>query len=483
LEPENPANLVFGGGASGTVLHPLVLVAMILAVLAILLAPRKYIPIPFLGAIFLGSIGQQIYIGGFHFYVARILIMTGVLRLIIAKLTSKGPLFAGGFDIVDKLFVAWVFCRGMTNVVLNSGASGAIFYQASFMIDAIGAFLLLRYAIKDEEDILRVVKLFAVLTCIFAVTMLDEKFHNQNIFGYLGVLSIVPGTREGSIRATGAFAHPILAGVFGVALMPLFWWLWQSKKSKITGALGFCGSMGMMLMSSSSTPLLSFLAAVLAWFAWPFRNRMRVVRWGIVIALIALHLVMKAPVWFLIARVDLIAGNSGYHRAMLIDQCVRHFSDWWLIGTDAAGTWGWDLWDTSNQFVQEAESGGLITFVLFVLIISRSFRKIGTARKIIEGDLQQERYMWALAVTLFTNCVCFFGVSYFDHTKIMWFTFLAIVTAATAPILATQKETIPAIEQYPIPLKRPVPAPRLARVGDQSATVANLPVRSRSRSR
>ena len=91
--------------------------------------------------------------------------------------------------------------------------------------------------------------------------------------------------------------------------------------------------------------------------------------------------------------------------------------------------------------------------------------------------------MWALAVSLFTNCVCFFGVSYFDHTKIMWFALLAVIAAATAPILATQKETVPVIEQYPIPLKRPVPAPRLARVGDQSAAVTNLPVSSRSRSR
>ena len=91
--------------------------------------------------------------------------------------------------------------------------------------------------------------------------------------------------------------------------------------------------------------------------------------------------------------------------------------------------------------------------------------------------------MWFLSIALFTNCVLFFGISYFDHTKIMWFALLAIIAAATAPILATQKETVPAIEQYPIPLKRPLPAPRLARVGDQNAAVTNLPVSSRWRSR
>lgn len=464
MEPEAPANLTFGGGASSTMLHPLMLIAMIIAVALILLAPRKYVSIPFLMVIFLGSIGQQIYVSGFHFYVLRILIFAGVLRLAIAKPMSSEPVFVGGLNVVDKLFVAWVLCRCTANIILNDAAGGAIAYQFSFLIDAMGGYLFMRFAIRNEEDILRIVKVFAMITCIFALTMADEKFHNQNIFGYLGVLPIIPTVREGSIRATGAFAHPILAGVFGVALMPLFWWLWQSGKAKIAGILGFCGSMGMMLMSASSTPLISFVAAIVAWFAFPIRNKMRIIRWGIVIVLIALHLVMKAPVWWLIARVDVIAGSSGYHRALLVDQCIRHFSDWWLIGTNAAGTWGWDLWDTSNQFVQEAESGGLITFILFILIISRSFRRIGMARKLVQEDPQQERYMWALAVTLFTQCVCFFGISYFDHTKVMWFAFLAIITAATAPILATQKALEPATEPYAAPLKPAFPSAKLARV-------------------
>jgi hypothetical protein len=96
------------------------------------------------------------------------------------------------------------------------------------------------------------------------------------------------------------------------------------------------------------------LAGFAAICFWPFRKGMRTFRWGLVAVLIGLHLVMKSPVWFLISRVDVIAGNSGYHRAMLIDQCIRHFTDWWLIGTNAAGTWGWDMWDLSNQFVAEA---------------------------------------------------------------------------------------------------------------------------------
>jgi hypothetical protein len=471
-----PDNFAFGGGASGTVLHPLILIALIITCLTVLFAPRKYVPIPFLLLTFLGAIGQQIYISGLHFYVLRILIIAGIIRLIIAKFISKEGLFAGGFDALDKFFILWVVFRCSAIIIRNQFEAGAITYQGSFFIEWLGGFALFRYLIRDKEDIIRVVKVFAALTCILTLTMLNEKFHNQNIFGYLGALQIVPGNREGAIRAQGAFAHSILAGVFGVILMPLFWWLWRCGEAKVAGILGFLGAFSMMLMSASSTPLMAFMAAVAAWFAWPFRNRLQIFRWGVVAAILALHMVMKAPVWMLISHVDVVAGNSGYHRAMLIDQCIRHFWDWWLVGTSAAGTWGWDMWDLSNQFVQEADEGGLATFICFVAVITIAFSKIGKARKIVEGDKQQEWFMWFLGVTLVTHCMCFFGITYFDATRIVWFAFLAIVAAATAPILATAKieepETVPLLPRGKPALATPkvVRRPEFAGTRQRTAT-------------
>ena len=97
---------------------------------------------------------------------------------------------------------------------------------------------------------------------------------------------------------------------------------------------------------------------------WPLRRNMRTIRrWGMVIFVVSLHMVMKAPVWFAIAHIDIISGNSGWHRAMLIDQLVRHFSDWWLIGVQSTANWAFEMSDQANQFVYEAESGGLITLV------------------------------------------------------------------------------------------------------------------------
>ncbi len=437
--PDRPA---FGGGPTSTTLHPVILVATILVVILILVLPRKRIVGPFLLLTFLGAYGQQIYIAGVHLFVIRILIVAGLIRVFAAKREPDQSRFAGGWNSVDTVFLLWVICRATATIIQYRGAVGEIIYQSGFIWEAFGAYVLLRFLIQDEEDIAFVIKVFAVITVVLGVTMLNEKLRGQNIFGYLGAVSVTPDIREGSIRAQGVSAHAILAGVLGVTLVPLFLWLWQSGKAKLAGALGAIGSTAMMVTCSSSTPLLSYLAAFLGLCFWPLRKSMRAFRWGLVATLVALHLVMKAPVWFLIAHVDLVAGNSGYHRAMLIDQCVRHFWDWWLIGTDTSN-WGFEMWDLANQFVAEADTGGLLTFIFFILVISRSFSRIGRARKLVESDSKQEWFMWFLGVALFTHCVGFFGISYFDHTRIAWCAFLSIAIAATAPILARGDELAP----------------------------------------
>src|ERR1700730_9233467 len=456
----------FGGGINASIIHPAVLVAMVLSIILILVLPRKFIVVPLLLMIFLALWGQQIFVAGVHLFVRRILILVALLRVTFINPNSPNSRFAGGLNPVDTVFILWVIVRAITFIIVFRGDSGAIIYQGGFVWDVLGGYILLRMLIQTEDDIVRVVKLFAVVAIVCGLTMVNEKLRGQNVFGYLGSLPIVSEIREGAIRAQGPFAHPILAGTFGVTLVPLFWWLWHSKKTKIFAILGFIGSTLMMLTCASSTPLFGYLACFIGLAFWPFRNRMRLFRWGVALALVALHLVMKAPVWFLIARVDLIAGNSGYHRAELIDQCILHFSDWWLIGTTASGTWGFDMWDLSNQFVAEAETGGLFTFICFVLIISRSFSRIGSARKIAENqkDTKQEWFMWFLGISLFAHIVSYFGISYFDNVKIYWCAFLAIVAAATAPILATQKVEVEVPQVLKQPKLRPSPAYRLPTV-------------------
>jgi hypothetical protein len=180
---------------------------------------------------------------------------------------------------------------------------------------------------------------------------------------------------------------------------------------------------------------------------------MRAVRWGVVAALVILNIIMTAPVWFLIMRLDVIGGSSGYHRARLVNDFILHFGDWWLMGTTENARWGFNMWDLSNQYVQEGQLGGLATFICFLALICICFSKIGRARKAVEGNREKEWYFWLLGAALFSHIVAFFGISYFDQTRMSWFALLAMIVTATAPYLL--KEPVKGFVRAPLPSPKP----------------------------
>ena len=429
-----PAHLRFGGGLAESHMNPVVLVLMLIAVALMLVLPRRYAVVPFLLGIFLTPFAQQIYVAGVHLFVPRILILFGCIRAVLAKISSHEEIASGGFNAVDTFFVLLALISSLANVLLFLEMQ-ALIYQCGVIWDTIGGYFLLRFLIRDEEDILRVIKTFAVVTCILGVTMLYEKLFDLNVFGFIGG-EMRPLLRDGAFRARGTFEGPIPAGTFAATFICLFAWLWQSGKARFLGFAGIIGATMMVVTSASSTPLLAYLAALLGIAMWPLRKKMRAIRWGVLILLVSLHLVMKAPVWFLINHVDIIAGNSGYHRAELIDQCVKHFSDWWLIGVKSTAVWGWDMWDQANQFTSVASGSGVVPLICFILMLSQAFGRIGSARKLVDGDRKKEWMLWLLGATLFSHVVAFFGISYNDQTLFSWFTLLALICAATAPILA-----------------------------------------------
>jgi hypothetical protein len=446
MAQENPfgapgAQHVFGGGYTESVLHPAVLTALLVAVVLTFALPRKYIIIPMLFVMLLSPQGQQLYLAGVHWSVIRILVLMGLIRLCVIKFSSKKTLFPGGINGIDRAFFAVVLIQTMC-FVLQYMQFQALLNQFGSLLDFLGSYVLMRALIQSESDVYRGLKTLAGITAIVGVCMLREHLTGQNIFGLLGGVQLIANLREGTYRAQGAFQHALTAGTFAATLLPLFFMLWKNGKAKIMAAAGVVGCTVMTVCSYSSTPELTYVAGLAAICLWPVRKSMRTIRWGFVLFLIGLNFVMKAPVWFFIAHIDLTGGSSGYHRAELIDQFIRHFWDWWLIGTKDAGTWGYDLWDTQNQYVNVGESGGLAAFVFFIAIISRSWARIGEARKQLEGT-RREWVCWFLGAALFANVVGFFGVNYYDQSKIGWFVLLAMISAAIGSELTARRPAIP----------------------------------------
>lgn len=439
-------NNTFGGGTAETRLGIGVGVAMVAIIVLVIVLRRKWILPPLLIGLLLLPVGQTLVLGGLHLYVTRILTLVGLIRAIISRVPEKS-LFGAGFNALDKTFIAWILIRTLAFIV-RFPEMGAVANQFGGIWDVLGGYLLLRWLIHDKEDILRTITTLAYTAILLGVTMVCEKVTRFNVYGWLKSTPIIPEIRNGSTRAQGPFHHAILAGTFAATLLPLFFWLWKSRTNRSLGLLGILGSSAAVFASASSTPVSAYLAAIAGMCLWPMRNNMRFVRQGLVIGLIALNFVMTAPVWWAIEHVDLAGGSAGEHRAELIDSFIRHFGEWWLVGTSNNANWGYEMWDVGNQFIAEGISGGLATFLLFIAIVCCGFKWIGRARKANRGDLHNEWHFWFLGAALFSNVVAYFGISYFDQTRYSWFALLAIVCVATAPCFPrnTSTESISSVD-------------------------------------
>lgn len=439
------------GSAGETFITPLAIGILLVTAVLILVLPRRYAIVPLLFAALLLPQKQDIIAFGFHFSAFRILLLTGWIRCLIRQefLTSR-------LNSLDKAVLLWAASNAVTFSLLW-GQLSAVSNRFGFLYTTLGGYFLFRIWIRNQADVVRVIKTLAVVVIIVAPFMMVEHLTRQNGFALLGAPQL-SGLREGSVRAEGPFEHPIIAGTFGAMLLPLFVGLWQQgKRNRLIVGLAIIGSSVMMVASASSTPLMTYAAGVVGLWLWQARKRMWLLRWGTVMTLITLQLVMKAPVWFLIAHVGGATGGSGFHRAALIDNFVRHFGEWWLIGTRNNADWGYYMWDVDNAYVAAGVEGGLITFITFIAVLTCAFKKIGAARKLAERSRKEAHLIWAIGSSVFANAVAFFGIFYFDQSILAWYTLLAMASVTTAFVVQKQpspshSETVGAETQLPASL-------------------------------
>ena len=253
--------------------------------------------------------------------------------------------------------------------------------------------------------------------------------------------------REGRLRCQGAFAHPILAGCFWASLMPLIvvqWW--HPGRSRLTVVIGLVCMMTIIMMCASSTPIAALMFGAIGMGFYLMRTSMQRVIWAMCLMLFGLHLVMKAPVWHVLARIDLAGGSTGWYRYLLFDEWVNHFHEWWLFGVVSTGHWGAQyglkLYDITNQFVLEGIRGGLLTVLLFIVVLIAAFRDVGRAWRAAAGNRYHVLLAWALGVSLFIHCTDFLAVSYFGQIRFIYYLLLAAI--GSVAVIAEQRSARPA---------------------------------------
>lgn len=411
----------FGSGGDTSV-QPAIIAVVAVAIILMWLVPRKKIFTLFVLTAFLIPLSQRIVLAGVHLMMLRILLICVWARMLPEVFRDK-PANSPITTRMDRSVLIWGLCGTLTFTLLYLDTEALINRIGYLLLTMVGTYFLLRVLIRDKDDVLNASKSLAYVAVAIAAIMLFER-----VSGHGAWFSLLE--REGKARAQGPFLHSILAGTFGATLLPLFVLQWRKVGgSKLIGLVGVLSSCAIVYTSSSSTSVIAVAAGILALCAWPLRHRMRLIRWGTVFVLLGLHMVMKAPVWALISRIDLTGGSSSYHRYMLVDQFINRFFDWWILGVKSTNSWGWDLWDTSNQYVEMGITGGLITLIAFIAIIASSFRAVGIYRKAAEANEDDQWEIWCIGSALFAHAVGFFGITYFDQTIVSWMVVLAMIAA------------------------------------------------------
>jgi len=396
----------------------------------LLLLPRRWAALPLLvGACYITR-DSLFQLGPFHFSVIRMLIATGLVRMIMRR-----ERLADRINNLDWLVLVWSLWVLLSSM-FHEDSSAALVYRLGLAYDACGIYFLVRVFCQLFDDVVGLSRLTAILLLPVAVEMIYEKLTGNNLFYVLSGISVDLTIREGHIRAQGPFAHAIIAGTVGAVCLPLMVLLWhQHRKAAVIG-IGACAVM--IFTCASSGPILSMVAALGALFMWRHRQQIRLVRWLAVAAYIALDLFMNDPAYYIIARIDLVGGSTGWFRARLIQSAFEHLSEWWLGGTDhtrhwmpSGVSWSAEHTDVTNQYLRMGVIGGLPLMVLFIGTLIKGFSFVGGAlRWLSKGSLQHQFTCWALGASLFAHATTFVSVSYFDQSFVFLYLILAAIGSA-----------------------------------------------------
>src|SRR5690606_32613661 len=129
---------------------------------------------------------------------------------------------------------------------------------------------------------------------------------------------------------------------------------------------------------------------------------------GVVVMLVVIHFIREKPVWHLLGRINVIGSSTGHHRYLLIDNAIKHFDEWGLVGTKSTAHWGHQMFDVTNQYLLEGVRGGFVAMLLFLIVLLLAFRMLGSA---VASDKRcpTDFSAWLVGSALFGHAAIFFS--------------------------------------------------------------------------
>jgi hypothetical protein len=423
----------------------------------ILCAPKRWALIAFMGGVLYLTEQQAIDVVGVNLTAMRVLEVAGLTRVIWRSEFPREKL-----NRVDQ---AVLFAYGYTTLVffMRSGIGHA--QMLGWMVDATFSYFILRAWLKNTDDLRWVLRVFVLLLAPYVVLLLIEMQARENPFSILGAGTWSYELRAGRIRCMGSFRHPTLLGTLGAALLPLYIGLGLSNRNRTPGLAGIALCSAIVLLSNSGGPLGASVMGIVGWLFWFARTKMFAVRLAFLGSFVMLALVMKAPIWYLPARVSSLTGGGGWHRSYLMDVAFSELDRWWFAGMDPAETVDWFPYlveatgaaDITNAYLDFGLKAGLLAMALFVLLLVRAFQRIGQAlelgRRSITTSRENEYLLWGIGCGLVVHIVSWLGITYFDQLYVVWFMQLAAVSALSKA-LEVKRRTFYRVGTAQVPAKK-----------------------------
>ena len=417
-------------------LNQLSVALTVLIATLITLLPRRMAMAPLLAAVCFLPIGQSLQIAGLHFYLFRLVLLASLARVLV-----RGEAISTRWCLLDVLVFSWI--AAFLGIGSLSHPGWAFFImRGGYAFDCLISYIVARSLLKDRKDLLLHIRYLAIMMIPLAAAMIVERATGTNVFAVLGGVSEISQIRDGIVRAQGAFRHPILAGTVGATVLPLMIALIRMGNCHLrwSGVVGSVCAALIVWAAASSGPLLSAFGAVVALCLWRLRHSLRLVHVGLLLIVLMLQAGMNRPVWWIFDTVSRFTGGGGWHRSFIIDAAIRHWDEWWLVGTSQTIQWGGPALsvdpyniDITNEYVAQGVEGGALTLCLFLAILWTCFKRLGSAWRGKRGsiDFETEWLAWCTGVALFAHCISFLSISYFDQSIFYLFWLLSAIAAGT----------------------------------------------------
>jgi hypothetical protein len=404
-------------------MNPLGIAILLVLNAAVLFAPRKWALLAMLGGVLFLTQHQAVVVFGFNLFTFRFLELAAFIRVIARREFSFSDLKG-----IDRSML-WLYA--FTTMVFLLRSKEGKMYQIGNTVDALLAYFAFRGLITTVEDFYFFLRAFVLLLIPYTAIVMFQSYTNHNLFTLLGAQDGISGLRKGRPRCDASFRQPDLLGMFAASFIPLYIAMVCHGRNRKAGFVAIALCCLIAWAANSGGALAAAAVAFFGWAFWIVRKEMWKVRRGMVVGLILLALVMKAPVWFIFDRVSNITGGDGYHRSVLIDAAVRDLGKWWLAGMSFHETSGWFAYtlssgvaDITNQYVGFGIQAGVGSIALFILLFRRAFGNIGTALATVwsapEPANGADYLLWSLGVTLVVHLVDWFGITYFDQMYLVW---------------------------------------------------------------